>query len=191
MLFVTPNGATAGAATTLAPGAAVMLCPTIGPADVERITVRLAAGLFHVSTRQGDGARTKRVNNLLCAANMAVAAEAVALAQRIGLDAQQTLAVINQSSGQSWVGADRMARALAGDFAPRAHCTLLAKDSALALAMAGQAGITPVLGGQAAATFQAALDAGFAAEDDARLLSLVQRRWAAAAPASPAAPAAD
>ena len=191
MLFVTPNGATAGAATTLAPGAAVMLCATIGPADVERITVQLAAGLFHVGTRQGDGARTKRVNNLLCAANLAAAAEAVALAQRIGLDAQQTLAVINQSSGQSWVGADRMARALAGDFAPRAHCTLLAKDSALALAMAGQAGITPVLGGQAAATFQAALDAGFAAEDDARLLSLVQRRWAAAAAASPAAPAAD
>ena len=236
VLFGTPDGATAGAATTRAPGAAVMLCPTIGPDDVERITARLAAlglgcidapmsggpvrardgsmslmvacpdplfalhqpvlrqlaaGLFHVGTRQGDGARTKLVNNLLCAANLAAAAEAVALAQRIGLDAQQTLAVINQSSGQSWVGADRMARALAGDFAPRAHCTLLAKDSALAMAMAGQAGITPVLGGQAAAMFQAALDAGFAAEDDARLLSLVQRQWAAAAPASPAAPAAD
>ena len=240
VLFGTPGGATGtatpGAVSTLAPGATVMLCPTIGPADVEHLSNRLAtlglgcidapmsggpvrardgsmslmvacpdplwalhqpllrhlaAGLFHVGTRQGDGARTKLVNNLLGAANLAAAAEAIALAQRIGLDAQQTLAVINQSSGQSWVGADRMARALAGDFAPRAHCTLLAKDSALAMAMAAEAGVVPVLGGQAAAMFQAALAAGYAAEDDGRLLSLVQRQWASAAPAAPPRPAAD
>ena len=236
VLFGAPDAGTAGAAATLAPGAAVLLCPTLGPTDVERITARLAAlglgcidapmsggpvrardgsmslmvacpdplwalhqpvlrhlasGLFHVGTRQGDGARTKLVNNLLGAANLAAAAEAMVLAQRIGLDAQQTLAVINQSSGQSWVGADRMARALAGDFAPRAHCTLLAKDSALAMAMAAEAGVTPVLGGQAAAMFQAALAAGYAAEDDGRLLSLVQAQWGCAAPPKAPTPAAD
>ena len=228
--------ATPGAITTLAPGATVLLCPTIGPADVERISARLAArglgcidapmsggpvrardgsmslmvacpdalwaqhrlvlrhlaaGLCHVGTRQGDGARTKLVNNLLAAANLAAAAEAIALAQRLGLDAQQTLAVINQSSGQSWIGTDRMARALTGDFAPRAHCTLLAKDSALAMAMAAEAGVTPLLGGQAAAMFQAALAAGYAAEDDGRLLSLVQAQWGCAAPPKPPKPAAD
>ena len=57
--------------------------------------------------------------------------------------------------------------------------------------MAGHAGITPVWGGQAAAMVQAALDAGFAAEDDGRRLSVVQRQSAAVAPASPATPAAD
>ena len=62
---------------------------------------------------------------------------------------------------------------------------------AMAMAMAGQAGITPVWGGQAAAMVQGALDAGFAAEDDGRRFSVVQRQWAAVAPASPATPAAD
>jgi len=216
------DGQDAGAVATLAAGATVMLCPTIGPADVERFAARLAglglgcidapmsggparardgtmslmvacadalwarheallrqlaARLFRVGTRPGDGARTKLVNNLLGAVNLAAAAEAIALAQRIGLDPAATLAVIEQSSGQSWVGSDRMARALAGDFAPRAHTTLLAKDSGLALQMAAEAGVTPALGGQAAAMFQAALAAGYAGEDDARMLSLVRRQW--------------
>ncbi len=225
----------AGAAAALPPGATVMLCPTIGPADVEQLAARLAeaglgcldapmsggparardgsmslmvaappalwaahqrllrhvaARLFHVGERPGDGARTKLVNNLLAATNLAAAAEAIALAQQLGLDGAQTLAVIEQSSGHSWIGADRMTRALAGDFAPRAHTTLLAKDSALALAMAAEAGITPTLGTQAAAMFQAALAAGYGGEDDARLLSLVRQLWRPASrePALPARP---
>ncbi|WP_284618264.1 NAD(P)-dependent oxidoreductase [Aquabacterium humicola] len=195
--------------------AAVMLCPTIGPGDVEQAAAQLAAHgiacidapisggparardgtmslmvacddalfarhesllrtlgsrLFRIGARPGDGARTKLVNNLLAAINLAGAAEAIALAEHLGLDARRTLEVIEQSSGQSWIGSDRMARALRGDFAPRAHTTLLAKDSALAMAMAQAAGVAPVLGGDAAALFRAACDAGFAAADDASLL---------------------
>lgn len=146
----------------------------------------LAARLFHLGPRPGDGARTKLVNNLLAAANLAAAAEAIALAQRLGLDGAQTLAVIEQSSGQSWIGSERLARALAGDYAPRAQMTLLAKDSTLALAMAAEASVVPALGSQAAAMFQAALAAGLGAQDDARLLDLVEAVFAATA--SPAAP---
>src|SRR6185369_16964396 len=130
----------------------------------------LSVKLFRIGERPGDGARTKLVNNLLAAINLAGAAEAIALAERIGLDAAATLAVIEQSSGQSWIGSDRLPRALAGDFAPRAHTTLLAKDSQLALAMARAAGSDPALGAQAAALFRAACDAGHADADDASLL---------------------
>lgn len=146
----------------------------------------LAARLFHLGSQPGDGARTKLVNNLLAAANLAAAAEAIALAQRLGLDGAQTLAVIEQSSGQSWIGSERLARALAGDYAPRAQMTLLAKDSTLALAMAATAGVVPALGSQAAAMFQAALAAGLGAQDDARLLDLVAAAYAATV--SPAMP---
>ena len=144
----------------------------------EGLLRHLAARLFHLGPRPGDGARTKLVNNLLAAANLAAAAEAIALAQRLGLDGAQTLAVIEQSSGQSWIGSERMARALAGDFAPRAQITLLAKDSTLALAMAAEVGVAPALGTQAAAMFQAALAAGLGAQDDARLLGLVEAAFA-------------
>ncbi len=93
----------------------------------------LASRLFFISIRVGDGARTKLVNNLLAAVNLAGAAEAMALALRMGLHGPTTLAVMAQSSGQSWIASDRMARALAGQAQVLARVALLAKDSALAL----------------------------------------------------------
>ena len=135
----------------------------------------LSTRLVRVGTRVGDGARTKLVNNLLAAVNLAGAAEALALAERIGLDAQRTLKVIEQSSAQSWIGGDRMARALAGDFAPRAHTSLLAKDTTLALELAHRAQVQPPLGAAAHALFARACADGLSALDDASLLTLMRR----------------
>jgi L-threonate 2-dehydrogenase len=134
----------------------------------------LSSKLFRISEKPGDAARTKLVNNLLAASNLAAAAEAIALAQKLGLDASRTLDVIEQSSGQSWIGSDRMRRALAQDFAPRAHMSLLAKDSKLALAMAQSAGASNPIGERAATAFAQALEAGMADLDDAALIRLYQ-----------------
>jgi L-threonate 2-dehydrogenase len=203
-----------GLAAALPPGAAVMLCPTIAPADTEACAAQLAergigcidapmsggperardgtmslmvacnaalferwqpllrtlaARLFCIGERVGDGARTKLVNNLLAAINLAGASEVMALAGRLGLDAARTLAVIEQSSGQSWIASDRLQRALAGDAEPRAHMALLAKDSALALAAAQTTGGMFPVGAAAAAQFAAAIAAGLASADDSAL----------------------
>ena len=144
----------------------------------EALIGALSSSVFRVGTRLGDGARTKLVNNLLAAINLAGAAEALALAERLGLDPARTLDVIEQSSGQSWIGSDRMRRAIFGDLAPRAHTTLLAKDTTLALAMAEDAGFDPALGRAAANRFQEACAAGFGALDDASLLELLRRTGA-------------
>lgn len=129
-----------------------------------------------VGDRLGDGARTKLVNNLLAGINLVGAAEALALATRLGLDPQRTLSVIAQSSGQSWIGSDRMERALQGDLAPRAHTTLLAKDTGLAVAMAEQAGMPLQLGPLVAQLFRLACEAGWAESDDAALLPFLLGR---------------
>ncbi len=143
-------------------------------AEHEPLLRDLSSKLFHVSTRIGDGARTKLVNNLLAAINLVGAAEATALAQRLGLDASRTLDVIVQSSGQSWIGNERMRRAIAGDFSPvRAHMSLLAKDTKLAMEMAGEAGFSNPLGSVAAETFARALAAGMADMDDAQMLKFL------------------
>jgi len=210
-----------GVAAAAAPGACVVLCPTIAPESVEAIAARLdelgidwieapmsggpararagtmslmvacrdrvferhaallaalADPVFRLGERAGDGARTKLVNNLLAAINLVGAAEALALAESVGLDAARTLAVIERSSGQSWIGGDRMARALAGDAAPRAQTTLLAKDSRLAIAMAEAAGVDATLGAVAAATFASAVGQGHGDRDDSFLLAVLRAR---------------
>ena len=131
---------------------------------------------FVISERVGDGARTKLVNNLLAGINLVGAAEVMALAERLGLNLPTTLDVIERSSGQSWIASDRMRRAMVGDFAPRAHMTLLEKDTRLAVQAAQAAGFAGPLGAHAAQVFAQARAAGLADQDDGALLQWMMQQ---------------
>jgi 3-hydroxyisobutyrate dehydrogenase len=141
-----------------------------------RVIEAMSSKVFRISQRPGDGARTKLVNNLLAGINLAGAAEALAMAQRLGLDPAATLGVIEQSSGQSWIGSDRMRRAIAGDYAPRAHVTLLQKDTRLAVQAAAAAGFEGPLGPAARDVFARAAEAGMGDLDDAALFRLLSQQ---------------
>lgn len=154
----------------------MVACPDAVWSRHQNLLNALSDQVFRVGTRAGDGARTKLVNNLLAAVNLAGAAEAMALAERLGLDPAATLSVIEASSGQSWIGSDRMRRALAGDFEPRAHVTLLAKDTGLAVQAAEEVAFDPPLGRIARELFAQALQHGWADLDDAALLQLMRQR---------------
>jgi putative dehydrogenase len=125
---------------------------------------------FVISEVAGDAAKTKLANNLLAGINLAGVSEVLAMAQSWGLNAQTTLAVMQASSGQSWIGQDRMQRALQNDFEPRAHTTLLAKDTRLALEACQDMSVKkPALGVVATEQFASACLNGFAHLDDASL----------------------
>jgi 3-hydroxyisobutyrate dehydrogenase len=142
----------------------------------ENLLNTLSNQVFRISQRVGDGARTKLVNNLLAGINLVGAAEVMALAERLGLSLPTTLSVIAQSSGQSWIGSDRMQRALQNDWSPRAHMTLLTKDTALAQQAAHSVGFQGVLGQQAAQAFADASAAGLADLDDAAMLQWLRQK---------------
>ena len=133
----------------------------------------LAAKLFFIGPKVGDAARTKLVNNLLAGVNLVAAAEALALGAQLGLDRQVLFDVISASSGASWIGQDRMARALAGDYAPRARAVILTKDVTLAVQMAGAAGIDTPLADAALSVFKATVAAGLGEQDDAAVVKAI------------------
>ena len=133
----------------------------------------MASRLFYIGPKVGDAARTKLVNNLLAGVNLVAAAEAMALGARLGLDRKALFDVIAASSGASWIGTDRMARALDGDWVPRARAAILTKDVGLAVGMAGAAGIATPLGAEALKVFEATLAAGFADLDDAAVVKAI------------------
>ena len=154
----------------------MVACPAEVYAQQAALLQALSAKVFRISERPGDGARTKLVNNLLAGINLVGAAEVLALAGRLGLDPGRTLDVIEQSSGQSWIGSDRMRRAIAGDYAPRAHVTLLEKDTRLAVEAARAAGFEGPLGARASEVFAQAHRAGMAALDDAAIFKYLASR---------------
>ena len=134
----------------------------------------MADPVFFISERVGDGAKTKLINNLLAGINLVASAELLSMAEKIGLELNTTLNVIESSSGQSWAGSDRMRRAIGGDpreLPPLAHMTLLEKDTRMALEMGQEAGYSGPLGTRAVQTFKDACASGLAHCDDAAMLA--------------------
>jgi putative dehydrogenase len=144
-----------------------------GPADAlmrfEAVLAHIAGRTFRIGSAPGDAAKFKIVNNLLAAVNLAAGAEALALAVRAGLDPRQVVDVINASSGGSWIFADRMPRALDGDYAPRAATKILTKDVTIAAEFAARLGAGAAFANAARDAFRGAVDAGYGDEDDAAI----------------------
>jgi putative dehydrogenase len=134
------------------------------------VLAAIATKVFTVGTQPGDAAKFKIVNNLMAAVNLAAGAEALALAAKAGLDLSQVVSVVNASSGGSWIFADRMPRALAGDYAPRAAARILAKDVGIAVDFASRYGVAAPLATVARAAFVETVATGFGDEDDAAIV---------------------
>ena len=130
----------------------------------------LAAHRYAISEILGDASKTKLVNNLAAAVLLLGTAEALALAKALGLDQSATLDVMEKSSGQSWIGSDRMRRYLAGDRSPRAQLSLLAKDTRLALQAGAEVSFEGPLGTATRDAFERACQSGLVDEDDATLV---------------------
>ena len=126
--------------------------------------------IFRLGTRIGDGARYKLVNNLVAGMNLIASAEAVALGVKLGLDPKTLVALMSASSGQSMMMEDRLNRALADDYAPRAYAYILTKDVALGLDMAKSAGADMAMAKHALEIFKATLASGMDELDDCAVL---------------------
>jgi len=169
-----PAKAAAGTMTMMASGDAEAF------ARMRPLLERITGRLFELGPRPGDASTFKIVNNLLAAANLAASAEALALAEAAGIDVRRVFEVVGASSGASWIFADRAARALAGDYVPRAAARLLCKDVGIAATLAERLGVDAPFTRLAHAAFAAAIEAGCGDDDDAvivgRALESVRRR---------------
>jgi 3-hydroxyisobutyrate dehydrogenase-like beta-hydroxyacid dehydrogenase len=140
-------------------------------ARVQHVLDAIASRLFRVGHRAGDGSAMKIVNNMLAGINLAAAAEALALADRLGMDLPLVCDVVNASSGGSWIFGDRMPRALARDYEPpKAATKILAKDMRLVLDVAAAAGCAATIAAAAHTAYEGALARGFGEADDAALV---------------------
>jgi L-threonate 2-dehydrogenase len=159
-----PQRAADGTTTIMVSGDAQVII------ECEALLAAIAGRRFVVGARPGAAATFKILNNQLAAVNLAAGAEAMALALRAGIDPRLFLEVVSASSGASWILADRMPRALDGDYAPRAATTLLAKDIGIAVDSAASIGFDAPLARAARDAFAAAVAAGYGPGDDAAML---------------------
>jgi 3-hydroxyisobutyrate dehydrogenase-like beta-hydroxyacid dehydrogenase len=114
----------------------------------------------------GAGQRAKAVNQVLVAGSYAAVAEALALAERLGLDRPQVVEALKGGAAGSWALEHRSAGMIADHYPLGFKLALHRKDLAIALAAAAEAQLTLPITAQVAALEDALISAG---EGDQRL----------------------
>ena len=125
----------------------------------------------------GAGQVVKIVNNVMTMGNVAVAAEAMVLGVKAGIDPQRLFDILSTSGGRSHHFLKRFPAVLAGDFAPRFSVALSRKDLALAMHLAGSLGVPMLTTAIVRQVYEAAAAAGLDGQDMAAVTTLFER-WA-------------
>jgi 3-hydroxyisobutyrate dehydrogenase-like beta-hydroxyacid dehydrogenase len=131
-----PKGARAGTLSVMVAG------PRDAVSTVKPWLQRIGKNLFEVGERPGQAQLMKLVNNLINAANMATAFEALVLGAKGGLDPDLMVEVINVSTGRNSATLDKVPKAvLTGTFDYGAKLSTMLKDVTLGLNEAEALGV--------------------------------------------------
>lgn len=122
----------------------------------------------------GTGLIVKLVNNVMSVCNVVVAAEAMALGVKAGIDPQALFDMLSTSGGRSHHFNKRFPNVLSGDFAPYFSIALSRKDLGLALDMAAELGVPMPAAGAVKQVYEAARAAGLANQDMAAVTKLYE-----------------
>jgi 3-hydroxyisobutyrate dehydrogenase-like beta-hydroxyacid dehydrogenase len=125
----------------------------------------------------GAGHIVKLVNNVMSMCNVAVAAEAMVLGVRAGMDPQRLFDVLSTSGGRSHHFLKRFPNVLAGDFTPYFSIALSRKDLSLALKMAESLGVPMLATSTVRQIYEAAAAQGLDNVDMAGVTKLYEQ-WA-------------
>jgi len=125
----------------------------------------------------GSGYIVKLVNNVMSMCNVAVAAEAMVLGVRAGMDPQRLFDVLSTSGGRSHHFLKRFPNVLAGDFTPHFSIALSRKDLSLALKMAEGLGVPMLATSTVRQIYEAAAAQGLNNVDMAGVTTLYEQ-WA-------------
>lgn len=129
---------------------------------------------FYVG-ESGSGHLTKAINNLVSAATLTTAAEAILLGARAGLDTERLVEVINAGSGRSNSTEVKFPRYILNRaFDDGFAIELMDKDVRIALDEAQRLGFPAPLGSGIAETWQAAVEAGYAKQGHTEIYAFLE-----------------
>jgi putative dehydrogenase len=126
--------------------------------------------VFHVGLKPGQGATVKTVNQLLCGVHIAVAAEALSLAQKAGIDGKLLFEIMGGSAASSWMLRDRGPRMLDDEPPVASAVDIFVKDLGIVLDAGRAAKASLPLAATAHQMFLAASGLGHGGRDDSQVV---------------------
>ena len=137
------------------------------------LLMTLGTEIHHVGPL-GSGQIVKIVNNVMSMGNVAVAAEAMVLGVKAGMDPQRLFDILSTSGGRSHHFLKRFPNVLKGDFTPYFGIGLSRKDVSLALAMAAKLEVPMLVASTVRQVYEAAHAQGFGQLDMAAVTKLYE-----------------
>lgn len=141
-------------------------------APCEDLFRAIAANLYRLGDKAGQGSKVKMINQLLAGVHIAAAAEAMALGLRAGADPEQLYEVICNSAGNSWMFQNRVPHILAGDYTPLSAVNIFVKDLGIVLDYAKKSVFPLPLAASAHQMYLQAAAAGHGREDDSAVVKV-------------------
>lgn len=157
-------GATAGLLTIMA------AAPDADFAAAEPVLSAFGDKVFRVGTVWGQGSTVKTLNQLLAGVHIAAAAEAMALAEKAGLDTQLMLQILGNSAAGSWMLNNRGPRMLEAEPGVTSAVDIFVKDLSLVLDAGRAEKVALPLSAASHQMFLAASGAGHGAADDSQVI---------------------
>lgn len=140
----------------------------------------LASTLTIVGDRPGDGQAFKTVNQLLCGVHIAAAAEALALADALGLDRAKTLDALTAGAANSFMLGDRGKRMLQAydEEGPQvlSRLDIFVKDMGIVTAATRQAHLAAPVAAAAQQVYLLGEERGQGANDDSTVIRVIASR---------------
>lgn len=131
----------------------------------------LGSKVVFMGEKAGQGATAKAVNQLLCGAHLAVAAEALSLAEKLGVDMTQMLDIVSGSSASSWMLRDRGPRMLEENPPVTSTVDIFVKDLGIVLEAGRDAKAALPLASLAHQLFLSVSGRGLGAVDDSQVIA--------------------
>ncbi|WP_119269388.1 L-threonate dehydrogenase [Taklimakanibacter deserti] len=158
--------AEAGEMTIMASGAAAAF------EKAEPFLGAIASKVYRLGDAPGAGSRVKMINQLLAGVHIAVAAEAVALGIKAGIDPSLLYEVISNSAGSSWMFQNRVPHMISGDYTPRSAVDIFVKDLGIVLEAGRVLDFPLPIASTAHRLFAEAAAMGLGREDDAAVVKV-------------------
>jgi 3-hydroxyisobutyrate dehydrogenase len=136
----------------------------------------LGKSVVHVG-EAGAGHAAKALNNLVSAASVLATVEALRVAEAFGINPDTFTEVLNASSGRSNTSENKVRQfMLSGTFGSGFPIGLMTKDIRIATALAASLRVDSPFSGDCQQLWEAALEAGFAAEDHTKMYEILGKK---------------
>lgn len=164
-----PKGTRAGTLTIIVAG------PPAARNELRPWLRKIGKNVFEVGDKPGQAQLMKLVNNLVNAANMATAFEALVLGAKGGLDPDQMVDVLNVSTGQNSATLTKVPKSvLPGTFDYGSSLTIMVKDVVLGLKEAEALGVPMWVHGTVGQLWRFAEQQGLGPADFTSLIKVME-----------------